>query len=322
MAYHRHMEVRLNRLFNEAENQHRLLTTSNKEEALALNLRVKNGDVIKPFRALYARKTYWESLCPPLKTQHIVRSYFLRHPDVIFSHTSAAVMHGLEVHWGILNPLHVLTKRNVVMPKGTQIVQHRSINPTGFCKDGANITSVEQTVADCAATLPLVHSLAITDSALHLGLTNKSRLNSYLESALNRRGVRIAKRVVQLADARPDNGGESYVRAVMLNCELPMPDLQVAVENPLQPGRYYYVDFMFTRNDGAKIAVELDGKEKYENPDMTNGLGFSGVIRKERRREALITSHGLQVLRLSFSEASNPEVLLKRLAMYGIEPVK
>lgn len=322
MPYRHHMEEHLNHLFMEAENRRELLMPSNRNEAAALELRLKKGDVVKPYKLQFARKTYWESLRPPLQTKHIIRTCSRAHPELTFSHTSAAIMHGLEVHWSVLKPLHIITGAQKRLRENPGLVQHRTSNLASLVKDGVSVTTIEQTVIDCAASLDLVYSLAIADSALHLGLTNKMRLETYLDSTPKRRGIRLAKRVIKLADPRPDNGGESYVRAVMLDEGLPTPDLQVPVENPDKPGHYYYVDFMFTRADGVKIAVELDGREKYENPEMTKGQSMSSVLREERRRESLLTSHAVQVVRFSFAEASNPAVLLRKLNYYGIAPKK
>lgn len=204
--------------------------------------------------------------------------------------------------------------------KNANIIRHRIAAPVGILKDNVAVTSLEQTLVDCAISFPLGISLAIADSALHLGLTTKTKLSNYSENKNCKRGICKAKKVIKLADPRPDNGGESYVRAVMIECGLPMPELQAPVENPDKPGHMYYVDFMFTRPDGAKVAMELDGMEKYENPQMTHGANMSEVMRKERRREALITSHGLQIVRFSYKEAIDPKILLPRLALYGITP--
>lgn len=322
MAYRHAIQNQLDQLFEEAERRKELLYLSSQRQITKLKLRITNGDITRPFKCMYARRVYWDNLRPPAKAQHIIRGLSHKHPEFVFSHTSAAVMHGLEVNWNILKPLHVITQNNKSIRIHDELIQHRAEWPSGIEKDGALITSVEQTVIDCAAYLPLEHSLAIADSALHLSLTNKARLNSYLESRINKRGARVAKKVIELADPRPDNGGESQVRAVMLQCGFPMPDLQVPVVNPDNPTNRYLVDFMFTRPDGVKVAVELDGKAKYEDEEMTKGQSFTDVLRKERRREALITSSGLRVVRFSYSEGINPDILKRKLALYGIEPVK
>lgn len=322
MAYRQNIETQLAQAFKACENQHMFLAVSSKRDVAALGLRAKHNDVVKVLRGFYARKTYWDSLNPPEKAQHIIRTYSNLHPGLIFSHTSAAIMYGLQVHWDYLKPMHVVISNTRRGKKSAEIIRHRIANPIGIPKDNVTVTSLEQTIVDCVINFPLLVSLPIADSALHLGLTNKARLINYLENRGSSRGVRIARHVIELADPRPDNGGESQVRAVIIECGLPSPDLQVPVEDLSRPGHMYYVDFMFERADGVKIAMELDGREKYESPEMTKGQGMGEVMRRERRREALLTSHGLQVVRFSYWEAIDLEILLPRLALYGIKPEK
>lgn len=162
--------------------------------------------------------------------------------------------------------------------------------------------------------------MPIIDSALHQGATNKNRLNSCLANNAERRGIRKAKRAIKLADSRPDNGGESRVRAIMIECGLPLPQLQVPIPNPEKPGHYYYADFLFTLQDGTRIAMELDGQEKYQKQPADNKRSVMQAMMAERQREAAITAQGIRVVRFGYREACNHKFLLERLSHYGIIP--
>lgn len=321
MTYQHAKETQLAKLFQEAEDRRECLLLPCRNDAAALMRRLRTADIARPFRGMYARRHYWNQLSPDQRAQHVIRALSSRYSDRIFSHASAAIMHGLDVSWRLLKPLHVLTGYSVAHAKNPDVKFHRTKTPVGYRKNGANITSVEQTVVDCAAYYSFRFSLGIADSALHQGLTDKDRLQNYLFSRENRRGARKAKRVIKYADARADNSGESMVRAIMLECGLPVPELQVPIENVLNPGHFYYADFMFTRPDGTKVVVELDGKDKYQKFEMTHGKSSIDVIMNEREREAAITSHGILVARFKFEDACNPKVLVRRLGSYGIVPV-
>lgn len=309
-------------LFEAAEAKGILLAASNKLDAEALARRVRSGSVHKAFRGLFARKGYWDTLSQTQRGQHIIRTLSMLHPSWVFSHSSAALMYGLDVNTRIMVPLHYLIIGSRGGVSNSRLVRHRVSEPMGQIKNGANITLLEQTVIDCAAYYPFKYALGIVDSALKQGLTDKKKLNNCLANRQNSRGLREARRVISLADSRSDNGGESYVRALIIEAGMPIPELQVPFENPRKPGSFYYADFLFKREDGTLVVLELDGQQKYIDEAMNKGRGMLGVMMQEREREAAITSYGVQIARLSFKQASNPEVLQSTLASYGIYPIQ
>lgn len=321
MAYRKLVTDNLNRQFEEAEASGTCLTCGGSNKASKYLLyRLSSGCAIRTYSGLYARAEYWNGLTKREQMQHIIRSLSQMHPCWIFSHTSAAIMQNLEVPWSIYQPIHYQTTLKSRNSRNKLLVQHRVDKPVGLKQNGACITSVEQTVIDCAALLSFQQALPIADSALHLGLTSKAYLNSYLEARSNKRGARKAKHVIDFAEHLAENGGESAVRAVMIESGLPLPELQVQIANPFNCGHYYYVDFMFTRSDGVKVAFELDGREKYQSASMLQGRSSIDAMMDERQREAAITSQGIRVVRLGFADATNPAALLRCLAQYGIYP--
>lgn len=315
MTYWQSTSSRLDDQFLLAERGFKCLSPRDASERLALKRRLKNNDVVRPIRGMYARATYWNALNPRQQLQHIIRSFSSAHPNWVFSHASAAAMQNLEVPFQLLYPIHYYGGATTSNTSTLLLKYHASKACASIKINGARVTPVEQTVVDCAAQYTFQQALPIADSALHQGLTDKLRLMACLNNRTNRRGVRRAKRVIRLSDPRPDNGGESSVRALMLELNLPVPELQVPISNPEKPGHFYYVDYLFTRPDGVRVAMELDGKGKYQR-DALNAM------MEERQREAAITSHGIRVVRFSYGQATNQSILLSRLANYGIEPLK
>lgn len=319
---HRHAtDTHLNSLFDEAERNQTCLFSCSQSDSKALAIRHKEGLVVRPFRGLYARSSYWTGLGRRQQIQHIIRSLSSLHPNWVFSHQSAAVMYNLEVSYKLLWPLHYKTSNSTSNGKTARIIPHRSRACTGHSFSGANVTSVEQAVIDCAASMSLQEALPIADSSLHLNLTTKDRLNVCLEHIFNRRGISRARRIIKFADHRPDNGGESAVRAIMLEANLPSPELQASIQNISKTGHFYYADFLFTRPDGVRVDMELDGLDKYSNPAMTQGRSELEVMMAGRQREADITAQGIRVVRFAFRQACNKAYLLDKLAAYGIVPV-
>lgn len=321
MSIHKSTNQLLVQSVDAAKVHHACYCPANEREYRALERCVRSGLLVRAFRGMYARKASWEALSVLEQARYVIRTLSDAHSSWIFSHTSAAIMHNLEVPYYVCRPFHYYGGPKTSGRGTAHITCHRG-EALGQQKNGALVTPIEQTVVDCAAYYPFRYALPIADSALHLGLTSTERLQSYLESRANKRGLRQARHVISLADARPDNGGESFVRAIMIENKLPLPDLQVPIEDPENPGHYFYADYLFERGDGTKIDMELDGKEKYLNGSMTNGRAAFDVMMAERHRESRITRYGIQVVRFDFKTARNPRALLQRLALYGVEPMK
>lgn len=89
------------------------------------------------------------------------------------------------------------------------------------------------------------------------------------------------------ADGRSENGGESVVRAIILELGFAEPDLQVEIEDPLNPGTYKRVDYYWLLEDGRAIVGELDGFEKYlkthGNPRKSPDENLRSAIKAMRR---------------------------------------
>lgn len=321
MSYRISVNQQLDSIFASCEKHRICYIPSTNAISKAISVRLNSGELVKPFRGMYARASYWAGISLRERTRHIIRTLSHKYPSWVFSHSSAALIHNLEVPYNIMLPLHYLSPRSSNGSGGKNIKHHRTVSLMGQNKDGAQVTSVEQTVVDCAASYSFELALPIVDSALHQGLTDKNRLSGYLQNRSSLRGARNVRRIINLADCRADNGGESYVRALILQCGLPQPELQVPIPNPDMPGHFYYADFLFTREDGVKVDFELDGREKYTNPAMTNNEDMLAVMMRERQREAAITSSGIRILRMGFADASNPSVLLRKLAHYKIVPL-
>lgn len=322
MAYQKRTNVQINGLLAEAENKKTCLHSLNPLERAALSRRCADEFVCEPYRGMYIRCKYWNGLFVQDQARHVIRALSNMHDSWVFSHASSALIHQLEVPREIAWPIHYATEKKSTSTGNKRLVHHHSGGLATLQKDGVNINSIEQTVVDCAAEYPFQLALPIADSALHQGLTTKERLTNCLSNRANKRGIRKAARVITAADSRPENGGESRVRAIMIEEGLPEPELQAKVENPEAPGHYFYIDFLFTRPDGEKVAMELDGQEKYVNATMTAGRNTAQVMMAERQREATITSMGIRVARFSYGQAINPSFLKTRLAHYGIEPIR
>lgn len=288
-------------------------------ERKALERRVAAGEVVCPMPGMYARAAYWEPLAREEKMLHVVRTEGILHPDWVFSHATAALVHGLDVSHDLLWPIRFCSDADSGHAPKHHVHGRGALNGVERAQ-GISVTTVPQTVVDCARTYPFAQALAIADSALHLGLATRDALADILADQPRRRGNKGARRVVSLADPRPESGGESMVRALMMELGLPGPELQVEVPDPENPGRAFRVDFMFRPKGELPVAFELDGLVKYRQIAAAEGKSAVRAMAEERQREAAITAHGIRVVRMGFVDAMKPAFLLRRLAVYGVVP--
>lgn len=125
-------------------------------------------------------------------------------------------------------------------------------------RDPWPVTTVAQTVADCARILPFADALVILDSALRNG------------------------RVLLAGDRRSASIGETLVRASALETGLPGPDLQHPVT--FDDGTKAYLDLAWPdyRGRAVKLAVEFDGYSGHGKVDFV----------KDRRRHNKLVMRG------------------------------
>lgn len=95
------------------------------------------------------------------------------------------------------------------------------------------------------------------------------------------RGVRNARRVVDIADGRVQLPGEAISLMYLLDLAVARPRLQVPVAAP--SGTEYFVDFGL---DDADVWGEFDGRAKYLDPAMRRaGESVEDAVLREKSRE-------------------------------------
>ena len=303
--------------FSEAESRQSYLVSEDRRMYQLLQRRVCDGEVVRIAPRIYARKSYYTELDPNARAIHMLRALSRRSPDMVFSHTSAALAYGLQVPWRLASPIHCVVPRESHSRSTSGIIRHahRSIDAIMF--DGIRVTTPECTVADCLRTLDLPEGLAIADSVIATGLLTKTDMCDAIEARVFYPGAEHAIQTARLADGRAENGGESYARATMLELGCASPDLQHEIVDPLT-GAKYYSDFFWEREDGFDIAGELDGYEKYFNATMTSGKTLDEVLLDERVRESRISASNIKVMRFRFADVLDRVGFAKLLGAYDV----
>lgn len=302
--------------FDEAESTCRCLLALNASDSRQLCRLCETGFLTRPLDGLFARTSFWDGLDPALRVCHIARALSEKYSNWTFSHTTAAVMYGLNVGYSHLDKVHVVASSG--SRKGDKVVRHRSKRASRLV-NGVKLTTPEETVLDCAAIMPFPDALAVADSAISSRLTCERNLRNAAVHRAGYRGIRVGRRVVAHADGRAESGGESIVRGILIELGYLIKDIQTpvpSIEGSKGPLR---LDILLQADDGSLVDLEVDGGEKYENPEMNGGSALRAMMR-ERQREAGITARGYKVMRVTVAQARDREWLKARLAAYGVHP--
>jgi hypothetical protein len=146
---------------------------------------------------------------------------------------------------------------------------------------GVETTTVSRTLVDLARH-DRRDAIMAADAALREGLASPGEIEQALTGAVGWPGVKRARAVLVLADARAESPLESLARLVMHDDGLPPPDLQVKIGG-------HRVDMLFR---AQRLIVEIDGLGKY--------TGTEG--RREKRRERQLRRLGFRVERLTWDD--------------------
>ena len=304
--------------FDETFAAGKCVAPENVTDAKRLRRACKAGLIDSPFPHLYVRAESWNAINRRAQETAVIKTIAERHPEWVFAGVSAAIVHGLEVPYALMGNIHLATKQSTHTRNRGRFVHHPMSEVPIDDSKGIRVTSLERTVFDCVRTASFRHGLAIGDSALRTSSLDVDHFTKAFEQFHKRnKGYWRAMDTMGFADARAENGGESVARAVMIEQGFMIPDLQVVVDNPLDSSEGYRVDFRWQLSTG-EVYGELDGREKYTNPEMTKGQDTVDVLVKERRRESHISVTGAKIMRFAYSEAVDVDRFRYLLEAFGI----
>lgn len=326
---------RLEAQFEEAEMQGMCVTPACRADAQVLRRNAGNGrdmgcgergesdslifPYVSPFPGLYLRRVYWSQLKRDELALHIMRTLSAMHSEWVFCSHSAALLHGLDVSWELLDNMHVGRQRGSWTRNAHGIVRHALSISSYETVRGVKAVSLREAILESLCALPFELSLGIVDSALHQRKATPEGLEAYFEvMGRGRKGIARARKILRYADGRAENGGESRARAVMIEEGYAPHELQVPFVDPLNPSRSMRGDLGWILEDGTICIGELDGVEKYTDQEMTNGRDTLDVLRDERLRESRMSAYGVRIMRFPFSYVLNRWELVYLMQVYGI----
>lgn len=256
----------------------------------------------------YAETEAWTSLDPAGRARmkcHAVRAKF--GPEVVFTASSSALIHGLQVRNADLDELH-LTRPGATSRREAGIVHHRW--PVGGLEpviaDGFLVTPPARAVIEVAEEFGVEAGVVVGDSALRLLIHHEELLETF-EPLRSNPGARDAGRVVSFVDGRAENGGESVSRVRLVGAGLPQPRLQVVIFDA--HGAAGRSDLWI---EEYNTAGEFDGMLKYRVPPGADPDEAAFVVMREKAREDRIRSTGAELVRWTHRELDRPERIVAR----------
>ncbi|ANH36720.1 hypothetical protein I601_0267 [Nocardioides dokdonensis FR1436] len=178
---------------------------------------------------------------------------------------SAAWLHGVD-HWEP-SALDVPPGLEVVARDGTRTrlagthgALRSLVADDGMVLDGVPVTTPLRTAADLACLHGRLGAAAVLDQFARAHGVTPEDLRCITGRFAGRRGVTQLRELGTDACGLLESPGESWVRRLVLDHQLPMPTAQVVVQLPEGEFR---LDLAYPR---LRIAVEYDGEEHHSSP--------------------------------------------------------
>jgi very-short-patch-repair endonuclease len=199
---------------------------------------------------------------------------------------SAAALHRIDMLGGpparplLVRPVEISAKGK---HSGTTAVRVARLPDWQLTRvDGWPATGVARTLVDIARRQGERCAVVAGDAALRLGL-DPVDLDRVLAECSRSPGIRAAREMLALCDARAESPLESMTRLVLLRGGVPRPDLQTKLGE-------FRVDFCWP---DLRLILEADGMLKYvQGADLF----------REKQREDWLRARGYKVLRTNWAE--------------------
>ena len=308
-------------LLRAAEAEQRCAAGRSHAERQALARRAKAGELVSPYCNLYADVSYWKGLTVEQQSLHTIRSLAQRHPQWVFAGLSAICVYGLQhaysLHDGTVHIASISGAGKRDEPRLDRIYMKQI--PSQRCR-GIAVTTPERTLADCSS-LSFPQALAIYDSALRLGLTTMAKLHEALPQYL--RDMKEASRLLEHADGRSENGGESLMRGTLIDNDFALPLMQMEFENPDNRSMPYRVDFCWKLADGRILVAEYDGVAKYRDGSNQNRASIQSKLAYAHLREQHLRAQGVtSIAHVFFEDVVSPGRLEAKLMGLGVPKIR
>lgn len=168
---------------------------------------------------------------------------------------SASALHGAR--WiDPLAPAEIIDVNRRRVP-GVRVWEE-SIEDDEICMiDGIRVTTPPRTALDLGRRLPFPLSVAAIDALANKTGLKMADVELLVQRYRGRRGVRRARRALELVDPGAQSPKETWLRLLLIRAGLPRPQTQIAVTN-----EWGWVEAYLDMGwEDVKVAVEYDGDQ-------------------------------------------------------------
>ncbi|KAA8825225.1 CTP synthase [Bifidobacterium reuteri] len=263
--------------------------------------RMHKGEVVSPYRGIYAESSYWSGLNPKQRILHVLEALSRCHPSWVYAGLSAAAAMDLDYPWSLLTDESIYvaynSSRQGHMRSQTKpiFVSSDAALTTRFALGNRTVsvltTTVGRALVDCALRYPFRVVLGMFDSAFRRKLVDAESVIEECDHLHSDCGPVF--RLLHYTDARSENGGESLCRATMIERGFAVPQLQHEFIDPENAWHSRRVDFVWHTPDGRIIVLEYDGARKYVDPAMTKRRDIHQVVAAEKSRDDMLLRAGV-----------------------------
>lgn len=309
----------IDQLFDKAQRERRCVWSTGSAQRNKLMRRAAVNELVRPLPRFFARRDYWNRLSYHERIMHMMRTVAAMRKTWVLCLVSAAAVWGLTENMYLHGTIHIAKQYGNRTRNSECFTFHHIPEPAATTRHGVLVTGLLQTVFDCARMCEFPDGLAICDAALRKHLLTKDDLIAFCERNKRCAGIQQARSVIGFADGRSENGGESKARGHFIEWGFESPELQAWFRNPVTNASAR-VDFLWRLPDGRMIIGELDGREKYINPEMIQGQDVVDTVLRERERETnLGLSGNVVIVRFTYMELiKHPQNVRQKLKLAGV----
>jgi hypothetical protein len=246
---------------------------------------------------------------------------------VVFSHRTAAAVLDLPSVGGWPPAVDLLVPRGAAWRNRRGIRVHE----IGYRDDEVLpwgpffVTTAARTLADLARAQDFAAAVIAFDAALNAAARPTLRVTKSDVSEILARhgdwGLARAHSVLDFADGRAANAGESASRIVIHQLGYGEPQLQV---RHFHAGGFFDVDFEWPADERRPrpLIGEFDGAGKYLKPEYLGAMTPGEAVVKEKRREDILRRQNNDFARWGWQETRRPSELDQILRECGLRPVR
>jgi len=274
-------------------------------------------------RGAYIEAVVWNEMRDRDRYLHlVVAAARTRRTRAVFSHWSAAVIHGLPIVGSWPDRVHVSVSAATGGRSTGRVVRHVApLRDEEVVEvDGMLVTSVARTVLDLAGLPEPLTAVVAADRALRLDrfgrarpMVTRAELEAAYSARLPLRTHARVRAVLDFAVTESDSVLESVSRFNMRAIGLPSPTLQQRFDDHL--GLIGWSEFFWPE---FSLVGESDGRMKYLDPAFRAGRSLDQVLYDEKVRADRLSSLDLKVTRWDWDTGLRPEALRRHLVAAGL----